>query len=235
MDATSPAQSLSALRAQLAVATTGRTKASSPILSLSIPEIDRKLAGGLARYGMHEVIGAAAPAFALYLARRTGKSLIWISTLEQETAPFPDTLKLQENPMIFVQCKRQDAAWALEQILRANAAPVVIAEMTDPPDFTASRRLQLAAREGQTLGLLLLRPRRTGRLPTSAAETRWRITPASSHCPWDAPEYHFELQKNKIGPLGQWEIKWDATTCGLRLATKISERFDHSPTAILAR
>jgi protein ImuA len=65
--------------------------------------------------------------------------------------------------------------WAIDQALRCRGVACVIADGSRL-EMAASRRLQLAAREGGTLGLLARPLGELGEL--SAARTRWRAQPA---------------------------------------------------------
>ncbi len=73
-----------------------------------------------------------------------------------------------------------DALWACEEALKSRGVAVVIAELPEAgeaADFTATRRLTLAARAGGGLGLLL----RHRPLPlATAATTRWQVAAAPS-------------------------------------------------------
>lgn len=67
-----------------------------------------------------------------------------------------------------------DRVWAIDQALRCRGVACVIADGSGI-DMAASRRLQLAAKAGGTLGLLVRPLEDLGEL--SAARTRWRVTP----------------------------------------------------------
>lgn len=78
--------------------------------------------------------------------------------------------------------------WAMEEGLREPQLGAVIAEMPPGvlPSLTASRRLQLAAEAGETLGLLHgghCVGQTASIVPPSASFTRWRITSAASPMP----------------------------------------------------
>lgn len=68
-----------------------------------------------------------------------------------------------------------ERVWAIDLALRCRGVACVIADGSGI-DMPASRRLQLAAKAGGTLGLLV-RPL-TDLSELSAARTRWRVTPA---------------------------------------------------------
>ena len=70
-----------------------------------------------------------------------------------------------------------DVLWAMEEALSSRGIAASIAEFTadEIADLTATRRLALAARDGDGLGLLLRH--RTAPEP-SAAMTRWQVAAA---------------------------------------------------------
>jgi protein ImuA len=228
---------IQAIRQRLGAIVSGHGATQQPKLPLGPAAIDAMLGGGLARHSLHEVTGRSAAPFAAKLASQLMGTTLWISTREREAHIFPHAMEnigLSIDNLLYIILPKRDVAWAFEQALRAGAAAVIIAETDDPPDFTSSRRLQLAAREGATLGLLLLTPTRSGPLPTSAAETRWRASPAPSPDPWRAPRFQLELEKNKKGPLRNWEIEWDATAHSFHLAAEAGDRRDRPPPIAMA-
>ncbi|MGZ0186455.1 MAG: ImuA family protein [Alphaproteobacteria bacterium] len=228
---------IQAIRQRLDAIVSGHVTAQQPKQPLGQAAIDAVLGGGLARHSLHEVTGRSAAPFAAKLASQLMGTILWISTREREAHIFPhatENIGLTIDNLLYITLPKRDIAWAFEQALRANAAAAVIAETDDPPDFTSSRRLQLAAREGATLGLLLLTPTRSGPLPTSAAETRWRVSPAPSPVPWAAPRFQLELQKNKKGLLRNWEVEWDATAHSFHLAAEAGDRLNRSTPIAMA-
>jgi len=63
--------------------------------------------------------------------------------------------------------------WAIDLALRSGAVAAVVADGSGL-DMTATRRLQLAAEAGQSIGLLARPPDELGQL--SAAATRWQVS-----------------------------------------------------------
>lgn len=199
-----------------------------PSLALGIAEIDRHLQGGLLPASLHEIAPAAvcdiaaAAGFTLALAARAGNEgeTLWIQTgfagLEAGNlyGPGCDLFGLSARRLLILTVPRPiDALWAMEEALRSRALTSVIAELpNDGPlaDLTATRRLTLAAREGESFGFLL---RHTSSTLTSSAETRWQVAAA----PGEADRFGglgraawmLSLIKNRHGATGRWRVAWN--------------------------
>ena len=97
-----------------------------------------------------------------------------------------------------------DRLWAIAQTARASSLAAVVADGSGF-NFAATRRLQLAAKEGDALCLLARPSRELGK--ASAANTRWRVMPAAlkpkSIC------WTLELLRahGLIEPL-RWNLEW---------------------------
>ncbi len=170
------------------------------------PALDGLLpAGGLARGSLHEITGTAgangaAAGFAAALlgllgraesggeadqagAVQAGPALWcrrhWDAHENGELyAPGLAAFGLDEERLLLVRAKRDaDVLWAMEEGLRSPALAAVLGEV-DGLDFTASRRLQLAA-ESSGVTCLVLRGAERG-LPASAAATRWLVEPGQA-------------------------------------------------------
>jgi protein ImuA len=155
---------------------------------------------------VHEVCGSAADAFAVTIAARLMGPLIWIGGEKQVGSLSPTALQDFFDParVLTVSCQtRKETLWAAEQALRcggaAGAALGVIIEMNMGPNLTESRRLQLAAEAGRSLGLVLIGKR----AQSSAAQTRWQCEALPQDASWK-----WSLQKNKSGPVGTWNVTW---------------------------
>jgi len=108
-----------------------------------------------------------------------------------------------------------DALFALEEGLRCRELACVIGEIAGNPkalDFTASRRLSLAAeRHGVPLFLVRLDAARD----LSAARMRWQVAAAPSPPPrWNAaapgaPAWRAELFRARAHPPGEWILRDD--------------------------
>lgn len=109
----------------------------------------------------------------------------------------------------------EDALFALEEGLRCRDLACVIGELTGNPralDFTASRRLSLAAeKHGVALWLIRL----DGAPELSSARMRWRVAPApSSPARWNAaapgaPAWKAELFRARSHAPGEWILNDD--------------------------
>jgi protein ImuA len=118
----------------------------------------------------------------------------------------------------------QEALWALEEGLRSEAAPAVVAGAVESPlDFTASRRLNLAAAVHGT-PLLLLRAREG--LGASAAATRWRIgaAPAARDAFGAIGRWRWAvaLERCRHGRSGEWVFEWDHAAHRFHLAAGLA-------------
>ncbi len=226
----------------------GEPRTGGPALSLGIPDMDSRLPwGGLPRGALHEIFAAdvddagAATGFcaalaALFLKERPESSgppgppgpVLWCEgerTLDAGGLYAPGLARFRLAPeyLIAVRTTRDgDVLWAMEEGLRSGRLAAVVGEL-DGISLTASRRLQLAAEEGN-VAALLLRPQNAAPTP-SAALTRWRIGAR--------PEaYGGENQEPGLGAAGwradmfrcrggrghTWEVEWRDETGGFTLA-----------------
>jgi protein ImuA len=198
-------------------------------IGIGLPDIDGALGGGLPRGALHEIFPAApmhlaaatgvAMAFAARACAARGQAL-WIATefaLMESGGPYGPGLDLFGLPSASVLMLRvpraADALWAMEEALRCRALKSVIAELGDDTaadDLTASRRLMLAAREGNCPGFFL-RYRATD--ASSAAATRWTAGAAPSRPDFygglGRTRFELSLRKNRRGPCGRWIIEWN--------------------------
>ncbi len=153
----------------------------------------------LARARVHEVMGSAADLFAVTVAAHTSGAVVWIGQERDLFALAPTSLQQFIDPSRFILVSgvtRDENLWAMQQALLCGGAACVIAELGDGPDLKTSRRLQLAAEEGGTLGIALI----SGRAQTSAAQTRWSCEPCAENM------WNWRLTKNKSGVLGDWRV-----------------------------
>jgi len=99
--------------------------------------------------------------------------------------------------------------WCIDLALRCKGVSAVVADATRM-DMAGSRRFQLAAEAGNTVGLLA-RPA-TERRILSAAATRWLITPEPT--PLKRPRWTVELLRRKgVRPTTEsprrFVVEWD--------------------------
>lgn len=174
---------LAALRAEI-----GRLERrhSGEVLPFGLAALDAHLpGGGLARAALHEVSGAGAGAehgaaaalFAAGLAARCAGPVLWCLARPDLFAPALAQAGLEPDRVIYVTAG-DDAGvlGCLEEGLRHGGLGAAVGEVARLP-MVASRRLQLAAEAGGTLGLVVRRMRRGADAfaQPSAATTRWRI------------------------------------------------------------
>ena len=232
----------------------GFSLADEEMLPLGLPAVDAALGGGLACAALHELAPAApaqfgtAAGFALAIAAlRTaaGRSALFIQTdfaALEAGAPYGpglDGFGLPMQRLIMLRVPRPvDALWACEEALKSHGVAVVIAELPEAgeaADFTATRRLTLAARAGGGLGLLL----RHRPLPiATAATTRWQVAAAPStpdrfgglgHTAFD-----LSLNRNRRGHSGRFIVSWDHHACAFlpqTLSLGVAAAADDGPIA----
>ena len=212
-------------------------------IRLGLPVLDALLPPeGLPRAALHEVApevvewdDGPAAGFALALLTRllggTSKPMLWLSGRDDLCAPALAGFGLEARHMIRVRVRGdREALWAMEEALRSAAPGAVVAEIGSLPRGT-SRRLQLAAEAGGVTALLLRRPRsaEAGRLPPSAAVTRWRIAAAPSgeavlpELPGRA-RWRVSLIRCRAGRPGEFLMEWDHATSDFSLAAPLRDR-----------
>lgn len=210
-----PAEMLSALRAGLAATRASR----GPVLAFDIAAIDDRLAGrGLDGSGLHEFAAASSrlsddAAATLFLADIAARfadqpdfTAFWTATSFDLYAPGLEQAGLGPEKLIYAQGRKDSEVLAMaEDALRDGSLACVIAEVK-AADMTATRRLQLAAADGETPILLYRRQRSLDRCPLAApssAMTRWRIgSLASAPLPWPGvgrPRWRVELVRQRNG------------------------------------
>jgi protein ImuA len=192
---------------------------------------DSMLGGGLAFGALHEtapervVDFGAATGFTLALASlaaKRGGETLWIQTdyARLEGGAIHglglDLFGLPSRRLLVLRARRAiDALFAMEEALKCRAVASVIAELPDDSaDLTATRRLSLAAREQNGLGLLLRH--RACSMP-SAATTRWSVAATSGAGDEfggiGRTSFLLSLVKNRRGPCGRLSIAWDHHAC----------------------
>ena len=136
-------------------------------------------------------------------------------------------LGLDVERLILVAAKSdKDALWALEETLRSDARPAMVAGAIDAGlDLTLGRRLNLAAAAHATPLLLLRGAKAAG---TSAAATRWRIAAAPAardrFGAFAQPRWTVALERCRNGRTGQWLIEWNHVAHRFRVAEGLADR-----------
>jgi protein ImuA len=200
-------------------------------LPLGLPELDGVLEGGLALGALHELAPAgsdhlgAAFGFALVIAIRSllhpagsARHVLLIETdfgaFEAGKPYWVDEFGLPLDRLLILRSPRPlDALWAFEEALKSRALGVVISELPGEgaaADLTATRRLSLAARTGNTLGLLL---RHRPLLSATTAMTRWHVAAAPSEPDGfggiGRTAFELSLNKNRRGRCGRFIVSWN--------------------------
>ena len=195
-------------------------------LGFGIPAVDQRLNGGLTEAALHEVTGAsselnddaAATLFTAGIAARACtkgcSTVLWIRAKPDLFAPALAQAGLPPDRLIHAECSRnEDMLAAMEEGLRHGGLAAVIAEI-GAAGMTATRRIQLAAEDGGTIGLMLRRWRRNGQDPLalpSAAATRWRIgcVPSGELPTVGIPRsrWKVELVRQRGGPADEWILE----------------------------
>lgn len=228
------------------------------IRPLGLAAIDAVLQGGLMPAALHELApgrmsdlgaacGFAAALATLFAARPESgrREVLWIqtdfATLEsgRPYGPGYDLFGLPARRLLLLTVPRPvDLLWAMEEALRSRSLAAVIGELPQDgivADLTATRRLTLAAREGDSLGLLL---RHQLSPLTSSAETRWQVAAAPSRSDrfggLGRTAFTLSLTKNRRGPTGRWLVAWDHHECAfsalsLGVAAAAVDRSDRTP------
>lgn len=148
-------------------------------VSLGMPALDSALPeGGLAVGAVHGATGPAAASLVGMVAGQLEGPVLWCIDRDARAmlyGPGLATLGLCPARVVVVRCRGEtDLLWAMEEGLRTSALAAVIGEPSGLVDQTASRRLQLAAEVGDTLGIVLNSERGVW-FAASALESRWRI------------------------------------------------------------
>ena len=112
---------------------------------------------------------------ALARLQSEGRHIVWIAPPHRPYAPALAAAGVDLSRLIIVQrCHDRDALWACEQALRAPECGAAFA-WTNAHDERVLRRLQVAAREGRTWGVLWRRPGQ--RASATAAPLRLSLAP----------------------------------------------------------
>ncbi|AVO37045.1 ImuA family protein [Pukyongiella litopenaei] len=166
----------------------------------------------LTRARVHEACGPARWTFAMWLAGRVmGRAagpVLWIAPSWSAEGLHPAGILPWADParVLLVRPDRApDLLWCAEEALRSGAAPLVVAELPEPPPLTPVRRLHLAAETGAEaapkgaapLGLLLT----PGDGGAAGAESRWHM--AGRHDP-PGRAWQLERRRARSAPPKAW-------------------------------
>jgi len=116
-----------------------------------------------------------------------------------------------------------EALWTMEQALRSGAVSLALGTV-DAATLAQTRRLDFAAKQGGSVGLVLPR----GLDGLSAARRRWRISTLASAVDPDDPKapgaarLTAELVRGRGERPGAWMLEQDDETHRLRLADRLA-------------
>lgn len=219
----------------------GRAVRDRAVLPFGVPEIDERLpGGGLALASLHEVCGggndavqgAAAMLFAAGIAARTRGQVLWCLTRPDLFAPALAQAGLAPGRVLYVEAgDEKSLLLCFEEGLRHGGLGAVVAEVARL-SMTASRRLQLAAEAGGTLGLAVRRFRNRAEadaftLP-SAAVTRWRVSVRPS-VPLPVPgvgraRWLLELTRCRAGEAAEFEVEASDAEGRIAFSPRLADR-----------
>ncbi|MCC0021091.1 MAG: hypothetical protein H6888_08435 [Nitratireductor sp.] len=174
---------------------------------------------------MHEASGPGAAAFAAIAAAMSQGNLLWVREGWRPERINPVGLSGFFDPsrlLLAEPSSQSDCLSVTEEALRDGSLSLVVAEVNQDIGLTAGRRLQLAAKTGNTTGLCLI-PEGMG---SNAAETRWHCAPVfdSAATSGDSTLQRWEIIKNKTGTLGIWHVRWDRAAHRLHVVPPAGKR-----------
>ena len=219
--------------AQADPATTGWARA----FSFGLEALDAHFSPGGPPFGAHEISGppgepASAMLFtALMLARRLREAPGASALVVQEPGALKEggglygpglwALGLDPGRLLLVTAREGgEALRIVDEAVRSGAVAAVAAEAPRAArklDLAATQRLNLYGRQTSTLALLMAPDLDA----TSAAMTRWRVSPAPSQAPrryLGPPALALELVRNRLGPPGRFTVCWSSDDEAFRLA-----------------
>ena len=203
-------------------------------LPTGVEAIDAALPeGGLALGSLHEFSGEAATGFVLALLGALGREVLWCAGPRAVNLYPPGLGRFGLDPdRLVVACppKKQDALWIAEEAMKSGAVGSIVLEADCAVALAQSRRLQLAVEQSRCFGAILYGGAHAGQLGTTAARTRWRVSP----CPGPGIRWRLELQRNRGGGTSTWEVSWHGTETEADTAHRfalVSEARDRPPGA----
>jgi len=215
-----------ALRQVIADIERGHAQSGRPrLVATGFPAVDQDLPdGGLASGAVHEISGPLAHGFAARILSQLAGPVLWFRPQKEKALLYAPTLQAMgcrvEHWFIAYTPTPRDLLWGLEEGLRSGAVDAVVGEPETALTMTASRRLQLAAERGKTLGLILtgqqpgvhqsvgqLSPYQSvGQLSPSTLTSRWHISPAPSSDPAGLARWQIHLLKLRNASAASWSV-----------------------------
>jgi protein ImuA len=130
---------------------------------------------------------------------------------------------------VFVEAQGlEERAWAMDSALRCPGVAVVVGD-AEGLDISASRRLQLAAEAGASVGLLA-RPWWERRV-LSVARTRWRVAtlPGEGDRAWTVELLRCKGLRPTSEDARRWGVRWNHATGDVRVAPDVPDRATAAP------
>lgn len=161
-------------------------------------------------------------------AKSNAASVIWCDPRGEIYPPALASLGFDLSKTFLLRPSNEiDEAWAVTECLRCRGVGAVIASPTHLSRIVA-RRLQLAAEQGGTVGILL-RPRGRGD-SIYAAATRWLVAPYPGER--TVQRWTIQLLHGHGGRIGQTVfLEWCRETNSVRAVEKLADRPAASPAA----
>lgn len=183
-------------------------------IALGWPQADGWLGGGLCCGTVHEWVGlAGVPPMSVLVhvaacaadeGGEVGRAAPWLVCIGREVWPTPHAVvrsvgrrertgggELLRRMLLIDPPSEADRHWAIELALRCEGL-IVIGDASGV-DMATSRRLQLAAEAGHSLGLLARPPSEAQAM--SVATTRWLVQPVPTDAAW--PRWRVTLARCK--------------------------------------
>lgn len=182
---------------------------------------------------VHEACGPGATGFAAVACAQGKGTLLWVREGWQGDMLDPVGLSAICDPARILVAQTRDQTDTLavaEEAMKNGVVGLVVIEITRPLDLREGRRLQLAAKAGQSTGLCLI-PEGMG---SPAAETRWQCAPVFDPIihPGTSPDstlMRWEIIKNKSGTVGAWHVRWKTATHRLDVVSPVAQRPGSAP------
>lgn len=186
----------------------GSFNAATKQISLAKNNVSLPFGVTLHRGRVHEITGLSGDGFAASILAMLSGPIVWVGRGQDVYSICPLSALSFFDParLVTTECNtRKDILWAAEQALRSKGSDCVVVQMFQGPNLRESRRFQLAAEEGRTLGLILIEKS----AQSSAAQTRWDCNPLpKTDLATNAHTWEWKLIKNKAGKAGCWQVRW---------------------------